>query len=274
MGCKQMRVLKALAQNWFPPILASWFRQMRGGGIRFEGDFGAWDEANSRCSGYDTKDILAKVLAATLKVKHGTAAFERDSITFEKIEYVWPVVSGLMWAAARNEGKLSVLDFGGALGSSYFQNRSFLKKINGVRWNVVEQSHYVDIGCKYIEDDQLRFYKSIEECLIECQPNVILMSSVLEYLENPTDILNKLLSYPVDILIIDRSPFVASDKDKITRQIVSSSIFEATLPCRLLSLPQLELLFHEKGMIRLAKFPSIGGANDNWEYQGFIYSRR
>ena len=100
------------------------------------------------------------------------------------------------------------------------------------------------------------------------------MSSVLEYLDIPQGILNALLSHQVDILIVDRSPFVDSDKDKITRQIVSSSIFDATLPCRLLSLPQFERFLLEKGMIRLAKYSSIGGVGDNWSYQGFIFSRR
>ena len=72
------------------------------------------------------QDILDKVLAATLKVKQGQAVFERDSVLFDEIEYSWPLLAGLMWAAASNGGKLNVLDFGGALGSSYYQNRKFL----------------------------------------------------------------------------------------------------------------------------------------------------
>jgi putative methyltransferase (TIGR04325 family) len=38
------------------------------------------------------------------------------------------------------------------LGSSYFQNRKFLQSLPDVRWNVVEQPHYVDAGRKYIEE--------------------------------------------------------------------------------------------------------------------------
>jgi hypothetical protein len=77
-----MNLFKALARDWLPPVLARWFRQMRGGGIRFEGDFDNWEQANSRCTGYDAEEILAKVLASTLKVKHGEAAAERDSVLF------------------------------------------------------------------------------------------------------------------------------------------------------------------------------------------------
>jgi len=128
-----MSVLKDVARDWLPPVLARWLRRVRGMGVSFEGDFATWEEARAHCTGYDSEAIFTAVLAATLKVKHGKAAFERDSVTFEQVEYAWPVLSGLMWAAARNGGKLNVLDFGGALGSAYFQNKKFLKSLAEVR---------------------------------------------------------------------------------------------------------------------------------------------
>ncbi len=131
-----MNALRALARDWFPPAVVRLIRRGRGpqqdGGLRFEGDFATWEEASAQCAGYDAEDILAKVLAATLKVKSGEAACERDSVLFDDIEYAWPVLAGLMWAAARNGGKLNVLDFGGALGSSYFQNRKFFGPAGGL----------------------------------------------------------------------------------------------------------------------------------------------
>jgi putative methyltransferase (TIGR04325 family) len=84
----------------------------------FEGSYNTWQEADAHCNGYDNMDILEKVLFATLKVKNGEAVYERDSVIFDQIEYSWPVLTGLMWAAAQNSGCLKVLDFGGSLGSS------------------------------------------------------------------------------------------------------------------------------------------------------------
>jgi len=92
---------------------------------------------------------------------------------------------GIAGAAARNVGVLNVLDFGGSLGSSYFQNRELLKILPTIRWNVVEQAHYVKAGQTYIQDEQLRFYPSIHECLAENKVNAILLSSVLQYLSDP-----------------------------------------------------------------------------------------
>jgi putative methyltransferase (TIGR04325 family) len=222
--------LKSLALDWFPPAFVRWLRQKRRGGIVFEGDYVTWAEAASHCTGYDTESILARVLDATLKVKRGEAAFERDSVLFNEIEYGWPVLAGLTWAAARNGGRLNVLDFGGALGSSYFQNRKFLQTLSEVRWNVVEQAHFVEAGQTNIQDEQLQFYKTIEDCLIQNKPNVILLSSVLQYLEAPTEIVKKLSTAGAVCLIVDRTPFSAHPKNKILVQRVPSSIYAASYP--------------------------------------------
>ena len=225
-----MNILKLIAKNWLPPILLRWIRQARGGSVRFEGCFETWEKASAQCTGYDADDILAKVLEATLKVKNGEAAFERDSVLFDKVEYALPVLSGLMWAAARNGGVLNVLDFGGALGSSYFQNRNFLLTLPSLKWNVVEQSHYVEAGQAYIQDDVVHFYKSIDACLVENMPNVILLSSVLQYLEEPIEIIEKLATVGASVLIIDRTPFVMGKQDMLMIQHVPTSIYQASYP--------------------------------------------
>lgn len=240
-----MSVLKALTRDWLPPILVRWIRQVRGGGIRFEGDFVTWEEACAHCTGYDAEEILAKVLAATLKVKRGEAVFERDSVLFEEIEYAWPVLVGLMWAAARSGGSLNVLDFGGALGSSYFQNQKFLQSLPDVRWNVVEQPHYVEAGRKHIQDEHLSFYKTLEECLAENQPNVILLSSVLQYLESPIELIGKLNKVGALCLVVDRTPFSLHGKNKLVAQKVPAAIYSASYPMWIFSLPEFKQLLEE-----------------------------
>ena len=88
----------------------------------FEGSYSTWQEADALCNGYDNMEILEKILSATLKVKNGEAVYERDSVIFDQIEYSWPVLTGLMCAAAQNSGCLKVLDFGCSLGSSNLEN--------------------------------------------------------------------------------------------------------------------------------------------------------
>lgn len=278
MGMLKQSVRNALAHDWLPPILVRWLSQVRGGGIRFEGDFGTWGEAKSHCTGYDAEEIVAKVLASTLKVKNGEAESERDSVLFDQIEYAWPVLAGLMWVAARSGGGLTVLDFGGSLGSSYFQNRKFLQSLPNVRWCVVEQAHFVEAGRDYIQDTQLRFYKTIEECLSENQPNLILLSGVLQYLESPADLIGELNKVGALCLVIDRTPFSSQAKDKLVVQKVPASIYSASYPFRIFSLYEFEKLLARDWVI-MASNLSLDGhvrttSNFEFSFQGFCWRRK
>src|SRR5262245_44680393 len=100
----------------------------------WHGDFADWAEAKRACSGYDSDVILERVKAALLKVKRGEAVYERDSVLFDSKQYSWPVLASLLWIASQHQNRLTVMDFGGSLGSSYFQNREFLGHLTGLRW--------------------------------------------------------------------------------------------------------------------------------------------
>lgn len=234
-----MTSAKALIRDCLPPLVIRRLQQLRRGGVRFEGDFPSWAEASQHATGYDTDAILAKVLEATLKVKHGEAAYERDSVVFDQIEHVWPVLAGLMWAAARNQGRLNVLDFGGALGSTYFQHRRFLAGLPDVRWNVVEQAHYVERGNALIAEGPLRFYPDIAACLAVQAPNVVLLSSVLQYLPDPLGMLDKLGRVGAAVMLIDRTPFVSLPENRLLVQRIPASIYPASYPMWVFSDSQL-----------------------------------
>lgn len=264
--------MKPLVKAWLPPAIVSLYREWKKS-ADYEGNYASWQEALAHSTGYDSALILEKVLEATLKVKCGEAAFERDSVLFDEIEYAWPVLAGLMWVAARNGGRLNVLDFGGALGSSYFQNRKFLLALPEVHWNVVEQAHYVDAGRAHIQDEQLRFYKTIEECITENQPNVILLSSVLQYLERPYDLLDKLGNLNVKHIIVDRTPFVDGEEDILVIQRVPKWIFPATLPAWLFSEESFDCAMNRSGYVRVASIPCEDGGGERFKLRGFLYRR-
>lgn len=273
-----MSELKIMARDWLPPALIRLLRLVRGGGIRFNGDYATWEEASAHCTGYDAEEILAKVLDATLKVSRGEAAFERDSVLFDENEYAWPVLAGLMWAAARNGGKLNVLDFGGSLGSSYFQNRKFLLGLPEVRWNVVEQAHYVEAGQAQIQDEQLRFYKTISECLVENKPNVVLLSSVMQYVESPFDLVAELGKVGATCLIIDRTPFALNKKDKLVIQEVPSAIYSASYPMWIFSLPVFKQLLDKDWSLVSSTISPEGnvqtGNGFEFTFQGMLLETR
>lgn len=264
--------LKSKFKDWLPPIFIRSIQGIFKQNIWFEGEFDTWEKAASKCSGYHTDNILNKVLEATLKVMRKEAVYERDSVPFNEIQYSWPVTAALMLAAARNKGKLNMLDFGGALGSSYFQNKKFLKSISSIKWSVVEQPNFIEAGIKYIQDDTLRFYSSIKTCAKVNRPNVILLSSVLQYIQNPNHILMELLSLDSDIIIIDRTPFYNSNKKASVKiQNIPASIYAASYPCWFFSLQDFIAEIESYGYKQIERFNSLDKLSNNAVWLGFIF---
>ncbi len=223
MHCKFKQIIKQL----IPPIV---FQLRKNDRLCLTGNYVSWDQANAASAGYDSKIILEKTKEALLKVKKGEAVYERDSVLFDEIQYAWPLLAGLMWAAAQHSGSLNVLDFGGSLGSTYFQNRVFLAYLPKVRWSIVEQPDHVEAGKKYFQNDYLKFYSSIGECLAHTQPNVVVFSSVLQYLEHPYKILDEISTMGCKNVIIDRTPFWYGSSDRLCVQHVPPCIYKASYP--------------------------------------------
>lgn len=201
----------------------------------WRGNYATWQDAQKRCPGYNSDIIFNKVKNALLKVKNGEAVFERDSVLFDKVQYSFPLLSSLNQVALNQNSTLNVLDFGGSLGSSYFQNRNLFNQLPHFNWNIIEQEHFVTEGKKTFADKHLNFYYNIEECLEKQKINVILLGSVLQYIEQPYLLLNELTLKKIDYIILDRTPIFLAEPDRITIQKVPKSIYEAQYPCWILN---------------------------------------
>jgi putative methyltransferase (TIGR04325 family) len=216
-----------------PPFLVNLYRRSHQRYGWF-GDYESWADAVRHSTGYNSREIAEKVLRSALKVKNGEVAYERDSVVFDRIQYSWPVLAGLLWAAIRNKGVLKVMDIGGGYGSSYFQNARFLSVISGMKWNIVEQPDFVVLGKAHFENDTLKFYDDPNVCLREGQPNVALLSCVLPYLPDPYAFLSSINGYRVPTLIFDRMPFMPKpQKHRISVHRVNPAIYDASIPTHL-----------------------------------------
>ncbi|HEX7869923.1 MAG TPA: methyltransferase, TIGR04325 family, partial [Chryseobacterium sp.] len=197
----------------------------------WKGDYPSWREAEKNSGGYDSQIILEKCKNAILEVKNGNAVYERDSVLFDQKQYSFALLCGLQKAAIENNNKLVVLDFGGSLGSTYFQNRDFLEGLDILEWCIIEQEKFVESGNKHITTDQLKFYYSIEDCLKHHKPNVVVISGVLQYIEGYDIIIKKINDLNVPYIIIDRTSFINGAKNLITVQTVPDDIYDASYPC-------------------------------------------
>ncbi|MBC7804127.1 MAG: methyltransferase, TIGR04325 family [Candidatus Parcubacteria bacterium] len=197
----------------------------------FSGSHARWADALQASGGYSATAILDKARAATRKVVSGEAAFERDTVLFSEPKADEAKLGGLRRAASAGGGRLSVVDFGGALGSAYHQNRRYLDLPGGLRWSVVEQAHFVRCGQQEFQTDELRFYDSLQDCVDLERPNVALLSGVLSYLELPLELLRQVAQYRVPFVLIDRTATSSDGKTRLTVQNVAPEIYDASYPC-------------------------------------------
>ncbi len=219
--------------EWCPPkVHAFYTRYIRR--VGYFGNYRSWREALANSRGYDDPLILEKTLRAIQKVRVGEAVAERDSWTFQTPLYNWPLLTALYQVALRNRGHLRVLDFGGALGSVYFQQRALLSSLASLNWCVVEQPHFVACGQEYLKDDVLSFCYNIDECLKSGKPDLVLFSSVLPYLETPYDVLDEVMAAQIETIVIDRTP-VWDGEDRITVQRADPRIYRGSYPAWIFS---------------------------------------
>jgi putative methyltransferase (TIGR04325 family) len=262
------KILLEILPPFFVKILKSLKKRvLRKHLISFYGKFNTWEEAKKHSTGYDSGIILNKVKISLMKVKNGDAVYERDSVIFDKIKYSWQILANLLWIASRNNNRLDIIDFGGSLGSTYFQNLNYLKHLNYLSWNIVEQKSFVDCGKEYFEDKNLHFFYSIKECLKSQNPDAILLSGVLQYLELPYDFIEELINYNFKYIFFDRTFFNHKSRDILTVQIVPPEIYSASYPVWFLNKEKFLGMFTGRYKA-LAEFDSFDKVN-----KGFIFER-
>lgn len=231
MGKQSLKsFLKAIA----PPILVDLYKRPKQD-YGFFGDYTSWEEALANSTGYDSDVILNKVKNALLQVRDGKAAYERDSVLFDRIEYSFPVLAALLKVALENNGKLRILDFGGSLGSSYYQYKGFLSCVHTLEWSVVEQPKFVECGREFFQNQQLKFYLTIEECIKERNVDIVLLFSVIQYLDDPFLFLERLCLQKIPYLLFDRTAITTLNKDILTIQRIDEPIYSASYPAWFLS---------------------------------------
>ena len=212
------------AKLFVPPILPAAVRRFRAQSaeaIRFTGDYQTWQAAQAASDGYDDAAILERVRSSTALARDGKVAFERDGVTFDEPDYNFPLLACLLRIASENGNRLRVLDFGGALGSTYFQCRSFFSGLTELRWTVVEQPHFVACGQREFADGRLLFAPEIDQREVD----VVLLSSVMQYLPEPWTLLEKCRGTGAPWLLVDRTGLIESPRDVLSVQQVPAVIY-------------------------------------------------
>lgn len=188
-----------------------------------------WQVAENQCDGYGTNAILESVVKASRSVSKGDALYERDGVTFQHFAENAHLVSALKHIVKKS-GRFQVLDFGGSLGSIYRQHRWFLSDFADFAWCVVEQKHFVETGKRMFENNKLKFETSMAAAFKQYQPNIAILSSSLQRMEQPDAVLNEIAQLDIPYLFIDRMPVIQADENRITRSVFPAKACKASYP--------------------------------------------
>lgn len=260
-----------------PPAARHVANRLVGALIRYRGPYADWNAALAATAGYDSADILDRVAHATELVLRGEATYEQDGIAQHDVPGPSHALSALLLAAALDQGTLSVVDYGGGLGSHYLRWRPWLARLGTLHWHVVEQSSFVAAGQSlFAEDASISFATGVDRGS-KPTPNVVLASSVLQYLPQPMEVLEELLSLEARIVIIDRTPFSRDDRRYVCSQHVPRRMGSASYPLWVLSRDEIHARLYEQYDL-LQQFPSpdaaIGTGRIQADYVGSIWMRR
>ena len=247
-------------------------------GIHYKGIYNSWNDADCKSTGYDSEIIINKLFQARKKVYEGHANYERDSVIFDKIAYPYELLSHLLYISISNKSKINIIDFGGSLGSTYFQCLFFLKKIKYLSWNIIEQKRIVDIGSNYFKIKNLNFYYSFEHYDNLDNTNIVLFSSSAQYIEDPYIIFNLLLKKQIKWIIFDRIPVSDILNDLFTIQFIPKKIYKANYPMRIFSYKSFTSFFVNNGYDIFSEYvPNWDGSQPlsvsgiNFLNKGFVF---
>ncbi len=171
-----------------------------------------WEELESLQEGYSNKKILENYSEALKDTK-----IKPDSAL------IYSSIASIASYAYKNGGKAKIVDFGGGTGNFYYEIKELFPDLD-LEWIVIEQEYIVDhfkkakSEIKYFTLDQY-----LDESDKKC--DILLLSGVLQYIQNNNNIIFKLQCHltPQEI-ILDRTFYTYKGDRKLCLQHVNKDI--------------------------------------------------
>lgn len=180
-----------------------------------------------------------------------------------------------MKCALQNEDrKCRILDIGGSLGSTYFQNRKYLADVIKLEYVIAEQDNFVTYGKKNLENKTLRFIYSSDDFEKYGRFDIALLSASLQYIEQYKEIMIKLIKTKPRYIILDRIPI--SGRSRICIETVPERIYKSSYPLRIFSENEISDLLGSAYTLIEKDVSSVGDSSVYFvdgqaDYQYFVF---
>jgi len=245
------------------------------------GDYATWRDAERAAtptSDADRRDAAENAARLMRRVRDGEVAYARDGVAFDRVEPPWALLAFLACAAVDAGGRLSLVDFGGAFGATYFQTRGWLARLATLRWAVVELPEVVTLGRRDFTSEELSFHASLAEARRTHDARLILLSGVLSYVPDLDALLAEVRALDFDWILFDRTALIETPRPRLAVQAMATERGEVSWPCRLLTRDALLAPFALSHAL-VAEFPSFCDADETIDgaplrHRGFALRRR
>lgn len=246
----------------------------------FHGPIASWDEAVRASDGWDASIITVRTLAAMRLLRDGQVAGERDSLTFDKPRHSEIVLAGLCAALARGSDLFRVIDFGGSLGTHFFQCHRLLQPLLDARrleWLVVERPVLVDLGRQEFARDGLKFFASFDEAAASggdvAPADLVMFTGSLQYLRDPLEVLRSVAETRAPLLALDRVRTSSGKTHGVyVQQPSDQTHYAASYPCWVFGKELLIREIEALGFDLLHDAPRSAGAP--FDSCGLLFARR
>ena len=164
---------------------------------------------------------------------------------------------------------LTVLDFGGALGSLYFRMRRFIPA-EKVAWTVSEVEETAAYGQKKFSSDELQFVSGHPPA----QTDLVIASSSVHYTQDPYETLSNLTDARPRFFVLDRQPLVDFEETFVAQR-VPFSIYDTAHPYMLMNKNRIVEFMKKRGYGLLMNWSldeeELVWNKNNIKYQGLLF---
>lgn len=233
--------------------LKSLIRHLLPGRIRFIQLSKNKSNSLDKSEGYSNNTIFEQSVAAFQATFSSTKFYEQDAVVLEHPKYDFYLITEIYRLSLLKE-RITIVDFGGGFASKFFQNIKYLEAAKKLNWVVIEQSHVVDFCRNNINEPRLVFKERHDLQLSKVSADIVLISSALQYLDEPYEVLDECLKTEPDTIIIEKTPFIEANYDRQMLQKVPKQIYMAEYKCWFFSINNFRKYFAEKGFFDVEEY--------------------
>ncbi|MDB0022452.1 methyltransferase, TIGR04325 family [Flavobacteriaceae bacterium] len=231
----------------------------------------SWDHALKNSHNYNQDKLVNNIFLSTQNVLKKKYKYESDGINFNNLNIDHNFLESLKKCIKTDNTIL--LDFGGSLGTTFFKYHDLISKNKLIEWFIIEQEKIFEKSKILNFPINLKFFKNIDE--IQVKPDIILLGSVLQYIEHHNKLLTKLISLKPNYVFIERTIFSINNLEPIYIQENYFNFKKTSYPVRAISLKLLIKFMLKANYIVVNKYENKDIiAGDNVKVNSILFKKK